>query len=430
MLGKYAAKGERYGSGFNGIFFRRELPMCDDAIERSQNIFGELGWRYNASKYIWRSPAGARLRFRPLERVTDAEKYQGQGVSDACVEEAGNYPDPKPIDRLNGVLRSPEGPTKTPTQLILTGNPGGPGQHWIRARYIDPCPAGLTILRRPLPSGREHRFVFIPSKLENNRYLGDDYVDRLYLVGSKELVRAWLDGDWSAIEGAYFDCWSAKQHVLRAAPLPKHWTRFRSFDWGSARPFSVGWWAIVSEPWEHPDGRLIPTGAIVRYREWYGAKEPNVGLKMTVEDVADGIKEREVGDRIAYGVADPSTFAQDGGPSIRERMLSRGVTWRRGDNKRIPGWEQMRARLVGEDGKSMLYVFNVCGDFIRTVPALQHDENKPEDVDTDGEDHAGDEARYACMSRPYAAPTPKAQQPLRGHTFNELRGLVAARREE
>jgi len=35
-------------------------------------------------------------------------------------------------------------------------------------------------------------------------------------------------------------------------------------------------------------------------------------------------------------------------------------------------------------------VFSTCKDFIRTVPALQHDQARPEDVDTDGEDHAGD----------------------------------------
>ena len=125
VLGKYALKAERYGADFNAIFFRRELPMLDDAIERSHSLYGPIapyGW--NEQKKTWRFPNGGRLRFRPLERVSDAEKYQGQNVTDACVEEAGNYPDSAPIDRLNGVLRSAAG---VPTQLILTGNPGGPG---------------------------------------------------------------------------------------------------------------------------------------------------------------------------------------------------------------------------------------------------------------------------------------------------------------
>ena len=51
-----------------------------------------------------------------------------------------------------------------------------------------------------------------------------------------------------------------------------------------------------------------------------------------------------------------------------------------------------------------------CRDFIRTVPVLQHDKNKPEDIDTDGEDHVGDEARYACLSRPWAQSAPAREQ--------------------
>lgn len=49
----------------------------------------------------------------------------------------------------------------------------------------------------------------------------------------------------------------------------------------------------------------------------------------------------------------------------------------------------------------MIYFFSTCTDSIRTLPALQHDTVKAEDVDTESEDHAPDEIRYACMSRPY-----------------------------
>jgi hypothetical protein len=62
----------------------------------------------------------------------------------------------------------------------------------------------------------------------------------------------------------------------------------------------------------------------------------------------------------------------------------------------------MRGRLRGDgDGNPMVVTFNTCLDSIRTIPALQHDQDKPEDLDTEAEDHAADEWRYACMSRPY-----------------------------
>jgi hypothetical protein len=63
----------------------------------------------------------------------------------------------------------------------------------------------------------------------------------------------------------------------------------------------------------------------------------------------------------------------------------------------------------------MLYVFDTCRDFIRTVPVLQHDPMRPEDLDTNAEDHIADEARYACLSRPMAArrPMPAVNPPDR-----------------
>lgn len=49
----------------------------------------------------------------------------------------------------------------------------------------------------------------------------------------------------------------------------------------------------------------------------------------------------------------------------------------------------------------MVYVFDHCRNLTRTLPMMQHDERDPEDMDTDGEDHAVDEFRYALMSRPF-----------------------------
>jgi hypothetical protein len=153
--------------------------------------------------------------------------------------------------------------------------------------------------------------------------------------------------------------------------------------------------------------RVLPRGAIVRYREWYGKTGPEHRTAADRREVANGIKERDGKDKIKYGVIDPSAFAQDGGPSIAERMSVCKLHFSPADNKRVTekgamgGWDQMRARLVGEDGRPMMYVFSTCTDFNRTIPALQHDPDKPEDLDTDGEDHAADEARYACMARPW-----------------------------
>ena len=62
---------------------------------------------------------------------------------------------------------------------------------------------------------------------------------------------------------------------------------------------------------------------------------------------------------------------------------------------------QVHYRLAfDENGFAMMYVFSNCRAFIRTIPTLQYDEHRPEDLDTDGEDHVADEVRYFLMSRP------------------------------
>lgn len=423
ILGKYAIKGERYGHHFNAVFFRKEMPQQDDLIERSKEIYLPIGGEWFEQKRMFRLPHGGRIRFRPLENETDAEKYQGQNLTDAAVEEAGNYDRPAAIDKLHGALRSSHG---VPIQLILTANPGGSGHGWIKSRYIDPAPGGLKILTRHLPRGREHKYVYIPSRLSNNRILlskDPDYENRLYLVGSANLVKAWLEGDWNVVEGAYFDCWDTHKHVIFPFAIPQHWMRFRSGDWGSAKPFSFGWWAVVSDDHRPNPGILLPRGALVRYREWYGASSPNAGLKLHAEIVGQGLWDRERNDpALSYGVLDPAAFAEDGGPSIAERIYQgsgKKILFRRADNARVSqrgamgGWDQMRGRLVGELGTPMIFCFSTCTDSIRTIPVLQHDQSRPEDLDTDAEDHPADEWRYACMSRPYIKKAPEAN-PMRG----------------
>ncbi len=434
VLGEFASHAATYGENAIGLMVRRELTQLIETVERSRQIYTKIGAKFHEQEKMWRFPNGARLRFAYLERDVDADAYQGHSYTRVYVEEAGTFPSPKPILKLMATLRSGAG---VPTRFIATGNPGGPGHQWVRARYIDPAPHGWEIIKDPYRNpftGKiiERERVFIPSKITDNLYLGDEYTANLQMVGSDTLVRAWLEGDWSVIEGAFFSEFSVQKHVIRPFEIPEGWTRFRAMDWGSARPFSVGWYAISDGM--HPG---IARGALVKYREWYGMKkdQPNVGLKMTAEDVARGIREREAGDTInlTHCVIDPSAFAENGGPSIAERMWRCGVKWRKADNKRtgkvgaMGGWDQLRARLVGEEGDRMqdgsieklpmILFFSTCIHTIRTLPTLQHDETKPEDVDTESEDHAADETRYACMARSYLRET--TTQP-RGKSLNEM----------
>ncbi|WP_025899058.1 terminase family protein [Sneathiella glossodoripedis] len=353
-------------------------------------------------RFLWN---GSKIYLCHCKDEKDRFKYQGSEIHVLLMDELTHFTEViyrflRNRVRMVGIDLKEEYKGIFP-RIISGANPGGVGHQFVKTTFVDDVEP-MEVRRMPPSEGGMLR-QFIPARLEDNPSMArddPDYEKRLEGLGSKALVDAMRWGDWNVVEGAYFDCWNAQTHVLRPFEIPKDWLRFRSFDWGSAKPFSVGWWAIANEQFRTPDGQIIPRGAMVRYREWYGKKSPDVGLKLTVEQVADGIKEREAGDKISYGVADTSIFAEDGGPSQAERFSAKKVFFKPADKQRLAGWSQMRDRMIGED-QPMIYCFSTCVDSIRTIPALQHDENKPEDLDTSSEDHAADEWRYACMSRPW-----------------------------
>ncbi|WP_135210373.1 terminase large subunit domain-containing protein [Vitreimonas flagellata] len=426
----------RYGAKARGLFIRRHQVDLEDTIEEAKLLFEPLGAKWKEKGTHFRFPSGAILRFRYLDRDEHAKNYQGHQYTRVYVEELTQFPDPKPVDKLKATLRSKYG---VPVGFRATCNPGGPGHSWVKQRYIDKGAWRVVTYEFTNPFTKEkvsRSQVFIPARLDDNpKLLQSDpgYVAGLYMSGSEQLVRAWLLGDWNIIEGAFFSRWKTERNVARPFKIPEHWLRFRSFDWGYATPFSCGWWAVASEDtaFESVSGRrlVIPRGGLVRYREWYGVKEgeANRGIERTAEQVCSGFRDedgswvpgivaRSEGEQIAYSVADPSIFRRVTGPSIAKTMHGKGVSFRRADNTRVArrgamgGWDQMRNRIDGvDDEHPMLIVFETCIDFIRTVPALQHDPNNAEDLDTDGEDHAGDDCRYACMSRPWVKEIPVEQ---------------------
>lgn len=392
VLIKWAVHASEFGKQARGIIFRRERVNLVDMIKEAHAMYGPLGATWKEQDKEYTMPGGGTLRFAYIESDKDAEAYQGHNYNFIGIEELTQFPDPAPINKLKATLRG-----SVRCQFVATANPGGPGHHWVKARYIDPAPEGFKIIEEDF-AGVTMQRIFIPAKLKDNRYLVENdptYVARLRMSGSEQLVRAWLDGDWNVIEGAYFSEFGL-DHIVAPFEIPSHWTRYRALDWGSYRPFCVLWFAVS-------DGTIarFPKGALVVYREWYGWNgKANEGCKMIADDVSLGVLAREDADeKITFSVADPSIFKRDGGPSIGERMSNSGTVWIAGDNTRVIGWNEVRRRLQGEEGTPSLFFFSTCTHIIRTLPALQHDTHKPEDVDTDGEDHAPDTLRYGVMAR-------------------------------
>jgi hypothetical protein len=254
-------------------------------------------------------------------------------------------------------------------------------------------------------------YSFIQAGVKDNVALmasDPDYIKYLEALPPK-LRKAWLDGDWDVYEGQFFEEFIDRPdmesftHVIEPFEIPDDWKIYRSFDWGYAKPFSCGWWAVDHD------------GVVYRILELYGCTNtPNEGVKWIPDKVFDEIHRIETEHRWLrgkqiIGVADPAIWDAQTGESIADTAAKHQVWFKKGDHQRIPGWMQMHYRLAfDENGRSMMYIFKNCKAFIRTVPLLQYDEHRVEDIDTDGEDHVADETRYFLMTRPI---TPRRAAP-------------------
>ncbi len=427
----------RYGKAHRGIMTRKTYPELEQLQLEAMKIFPQSGATFHAQpsarfpvSNCWYWPNGAQTRMRYIETEQDYLRYHGHQFSRVSLDEVTEYASPKPLLMLLSTLRSEYG---IPCQARLTGNPGGIGHVWMKLLFkIMELPERTPFTDKD----SELVFMFIRSVLDENAALPnrDQYRRNLIVAtrGNEPLRKAWIKGDWNVVAGAFFSEWDEDRHVVKPFPIPHYWHKFTSHDWGSAKPFSSAWYAIVPETtrWKNHRGDRItlPRGAIVRYREFYGMREGdyNVGLKWTIEKWSDEVMRRMGDDKMEYNVADPSMFKEDGGPSLAERAYEHSkLALVKGDNTRVTGWNQCRYRLDGDGTTPMFFAFSDSMHFRRTVPALQHDKLKIEDVDSDGEDHIGDEWRYACMSRPMLRQVhPGDDAPTSELTFDKMMQLT------
>ncbi len=208
--------------------------------------------------------------------------------------------------------------------------------------------------------------------------------------------------------GAVDDVWDPSVHVIPPFRIPRNWYVARALDWGSSRPFSVGWWATA-------DGTEVPTaqgmrsfypGTKIRVAELYGWNgEADTGCKMIPAEVARKIVEVErfLPYPVHPGPADASIFDSD--VSIADDMARVGVRWFPADKRpgsREAGLLRLRGMLKASLQRPMeepgMFSFDTCRHFIRTIPILPRDERRLDDVDSKAEDHAYDETRYEIMT--------------------------------
>ena len=419
--------------GIQVYLFRRKLPdLRRNHLQGPKSFFVMLREhlksghvKYSQVNNEFEFWTGGIIHLCYCDAEGDVENYQGAEIHVLMPDELTHYTDYqyrylRGQVRLTG-LEVPEKYRGMLPRIEAGSNPGSVGHAWVRRAFITPAPA-MEKWKAPKEEGGMVR-QFIPAKLEDNPHLtkdDPDYRDRLHGMGSDNLVRAMLEGDWDIVAGAAFEKLRREVHGIDPFEPPADWLVYGALDWGSSKPFSFGMYC-VSNGDPLPDGRTYRRGAVIRYDELYGwTGKANDGLRMEVAEVADAIKAKLAGRRPAYISADPSMWKVDGSPSHAETMLGRGVVLRKADNARLAGYLQMRDRIAGdEDGPMFFCTKNCHAGFWRTMPDMVMDEDHPEDVDTDQEDHCYDEVRYALGSRPWMRPMKAPPKPKRDWLFDK-----------
>lgn len=419
-----------WGAEWRGILFRQTYPQLADVIKKTHKWYPTLfpGIQFNEGKTTWTWPTGEILRLSFGSREQDYWNYHGHEFTWIGFEELTTWLNPAFYKRMMSCCRSPI--PDIPKKFRATTNPYGPGHNWVKQRFRLPVApgkiCGRLIVEYDEDGNRLPERMAIHGHIEENKILltaDPEYISRIRQAASnKSQVAAWLHGSWDITSGGMFDdIWDPAVHVLPNFYIPNSWRIDRSFDWGSSRPFSVGWWAESDgSDLRLPNGRWVSTvrGDLYRIAEWYGwTGEPNEGLRMLASDIAKGIIERELSwgihHRVKPGPADSAIFAAENGVSIAADMLKPvlvdnvkypGVRWLPADKRpgsRKTGWELMRKYLMaanttqGPRENPGLFVCERCEQFRRTVPVLPRDTDKdPDDVNTNAEDHIADEVRY------------------------------------
>jgi hypothetical protein len=407
--------GKGFGPHWRGILFRQTYPQLADIVAKSKRWFPLL-WpdiKWNGGDHVWTWPDGEQLLLRHMARPDDYWNYHGHEYPWIGFEELTNWSSQDCYDSMKACSRSAF--PGMPRKYRATCNPYGVGHNWVKAWFrIGEVNPGTVIRDRNAKGKAMPPRTYLRGTVYENKALmraDPEYVTKLEAISNENKRKAWLLGDWNIVAGGMFDdVWDESRHVIKPFPIPGNWWIDRAFDWGSSKPFSVGWWAEANgEDAVGYDGRTLSfqPGSLIRIGEWYGWNgKPNEGLRMLAPNIARGILEREqimgIAGRVNAGAADSAIFTADEGTSIADTMAMAGVRWepsQKGQGSRKHGWEKLRELLEGavyREGPG-LYVFDTCAQFRRTVPVLPRSEKDPDDVDTNAEDHIGDEARYRAL---------------------------------
>ncbi|WP_303915683.1 phage terminase large subunit [Subdoligranulum variabile] len=390
--------------GIRVLILRRTYPELTETYVKPMR--GELAElirakqvRYKETSKEFEFSNGSLLMLGYCDTDADIDRYQGAQYDVIFIDEATQWPEDWYLI-LTACLR---GVNDLPKRMYLTCNPGGVGHNWVKRLFID---------REYMANENPEDYRFIQALVYENTALMEknpDYLRQLQNLPEK-LRKGWLEGEWDLFDGQYFAEFRREKHVIQPFELPARWRRYVTMDYGL--DMLAAYWIAVDEE-----------GKGYVYRELYEGRDNGKGADgrgHIVSAAARRVREyMPPGERIEAWLAPPDLWNRnrDSGRSTAELFAEAGMVLTKTSNDRIAGWRAVRewlADVVDEHGKTVprLRIFSTCTNLIRTLPAVQFDEKRPEDVATEPHEltHAPDALRGFCVYRSSPADPPPPEK--------------------
>lgn len=372
--------------------------------------------RWDKSNYLFEFENGSIIQLAHSQWETDITTHQGAQIGFLGIDEATHF-----TEMMVRFIRSRVrlGGLEVPIQyrgmfprIMYCSNPGGVGHDYFKTQFVD---HGEKSWRAPASDGGMSR-MYVPARLADNYTLtraDPGYADRLRGLGDSALVDAMLSGDWDIMmKGMFSDVWAPKFQVIHPFSVPKKWKIDRAHDWGSSAPGGNLYFAESNgEKFADVYGveRTVPRGSLFVIGELYFANEKREGLKLFPDEQARRMRqyenERFPTHHIRPGPADASIWTTDqSSDSINDKFVEGGIIFTKSDKSpgsRVHGWQlirqMLRATIDNSSDQKHLYITTDCPHLIRTMPMMQRDDKKIEDIDTKLEDHLCDILRYRIL---------------------------------
>lgn len=376
--------------GLQCLLLRRTLPELREnhQLPLQRELYGFV--KYNSDEKSFTFPNGSRIRLGYCDTEADVFQYQGQEYDVIGLEEATHFTETQK-DFLITCNRSVR--TDFKPRMYYTSNPGNVGHNWFKRLFID---------REYRNNEKTEDYEFIQALVYDNTVLMEsnpEYVTSLENL-PEDMKKAMLYGDWNVFEGQFFQEFNSVYHVVEPFEIPNNWEIYRTLDYGLDM---CACYFIA----QSPDNNFYVIDEIYE-------------SELIVSNAAAKIKEMEAriirpdlnpGRTLRMGIAPGDIWNRDGvtGKSAADIFHENGVEWVEGNRDRVNGWLSLKEMmkivevtdtLTGEKVlKPQLQIFNTCTNLIRTLPQLQRDPLKKNDVSKQPHEvtHAGDAIRIFAM---------------------------------